>query len=56
MKTKNKLVVRSIVIKEEAKNVMFSPRKRHIKGEKYMDFKIYGKIKGLKIHGFWGTC
>ena len=41
LKTKNKLVVWSIAMKEEAKNVMFWSKKRHIKGQKHiasMDF------------------
>ena len=44
LKAKNELVVRSMEIKEEAKNVMILVKKRHIKGEKHiapMDFGEY---------------
>ena len=34
--SKNKLVVRSIEIKEEATNVMFLLKKKHINGEKHI--------------------
>ena len=56
MKIKNKLVVQSISIKEEAKNVVLI-KKRHIEGEKYiipMDFAEHLRNSDLsensKVH------
>ena len=43
MKTKNKLVVQSIAIKEEAKNFVLI-KKRHIKGEKQITPMILQNI------------
>ena len=48
MKTKKKLVVRSITIKEEAKNVLKKDQKniekRHMKGEKYITPMIFSDV------------
>ena len=48
MKTKKKLVVRSIAIKEEAKNVLKKDQKniekRHMKGEKYITPMIFSDV------------
>ena len=44
MKTKNKLVIRSIAIKEESKKFTFWSKKKHMKGEKHnslIDFEEY---------------
>ena len=50
MKTKDKLVVRSIAIKEEANNNNVFIKKRHTKGEKYitlMDFAEHLRKSGV---------